>query len=135
MVLPYFLQYKSEFGNKEFMIWGTVSSQSSFCCLYRASPSLAAKNLNLNNTKKKNIKGHINKVNINTYGFPSTNYWKTSQNVFQLHRYIYFCDVLFLFVSFLLYWIEVYIWLLKCPLLKDMPELILLMWISMILHI
>ena len=42
---PYFLQFKSEFGNKEFMIWATVSSQSCFCSLYRASPSLAAKNL------------------------------------------------------------------------------------------
>ena len=28
---PYFLQFKSEFGNKEFMIWATVSSQSCFC--------------------------------------------------------------------------------------------------------
>ena len=28
---------KSEFGNKEFMIWATVSSRSSFCWLYRAS--------------------------------------------------------------------------------------------------
>ena len=27
---PYFLQIKSEFGNKEFMIWATVSSQSCF---------------------------------------------------------------------------------------------------------
>ena len=42
---PYFLQCKSEFGNKEFMIWATVSSQSCFCWLYRASPSLAAKNI------------------------------------------------------------------------------------------
>ena len=42
---PYFLQYKSEFGNKEFMIWATVSSWSCFCWLYRASPSLAAKNI------------------------------------------------------------------------------------------
>ena len=33
------------FGNKEFMIWATVSSQSCFCWLYRASPSLAAKNV------------------------------------------------------------------------------------------
>ena len=41
----YFLQFKSEFGNKEFMIWATVSSQSCFCWLYRASPSLAAKNI------------------------------------------------------------------------------------------
>ena len=32
-------------GNKEFMIWATVSSQSCFCWLYRASPSLAAKNI------------------------------------------------------------------------------------------
>ena len=31
--------------NKEFMIWATVSSQSCFCWLYRASPSLAAKNI------------------------------------------------------------------------------------------
>ena len=37
---PYFLQCKSEFGNKEFMIWATVSSRSCFCWLYRASPSL-----------------------------------------------------------------------------------------------
>ena len=42
---PYFLQFKSEFGNKELMIWATVSSQSCFCWLYRASPSLAAKNI------------------------------------------------------------------------------------------
>ena len=42
---PYFLQFKSEFGNKEFMIWATVSSQPCFCWLYRASPSLAAKNI------------------------------------------------------------------------------------------
>ena len=41
---PYFLQFISEFGNKEFMIWATVSSWS-FCWLYRASPSLAAKNI------------------------------------------------------------------------------------------
>ena len=42
---PYSLQFKSEFGNKEFMIWATVSSRSFFCWLYRASPSLAAKNI------------------------------------------------------------------------------------------
>ena len=42
---PYFLQFKSEFGNKEFMIWVTVSSRSCFCWLYRASPSLAANNI------------------------------------------------------------------------------------------
>ena len=42
---PYFFQFKSEFGNKEFMIWATVSSWSCFCWLYRASPSLAAKNI------------------------------------------------------------------------------------------
>ena len=42
---PYFLQFQSEFGNKEFMIWATLSSQSCFCWLYRASPSLAAKNM------------------------------------------------------------------------------------------
>ena len=40
-----FLQFKSDFGNKEFMIWATVSSWSCFCWLYRASPSLAAKNI------------------------------------------------------------------------------------------
>ena len=28
---PYFLQFKSEFGNKEFMVWATVSSWSCFC--------------------------------------------------------------------------------------------------------
>ena len=42
---PYFLQLRSKFGNKEFMIWATVSSWSCFCWLYRASPSLAAKNI------------------------------------------------------------------------------------------
>ena len=35
---PYFFQFKSEFDN-EFMTWATVSSQSCFCWLYRASPS------------------------------------------------------------------------------------------------
>ena len=44
MVFPT-LQFKSEFGNKEFMIWATVSSRSCFCWLYRASPSLAAQNI------------------------------------------------------------------------------------------
>ena len=42
---PYFLQFKSEFCNKELMIWATFSSWSCFCWLYRASPSLAAKNI------------------------------------------------------------------------------------------
>ena len=42
---PHFLQCKSEFCNKDFMIWAKVSSQSCFCWLYRASPSLAAKNI------------------------------------------------------------------------------------------
>ena len=42
---PYFLQLKSEFGNKEFMIWATVSSWSRFCWLCRDSPSLAEKNI------------------------------------------------------------------------------------------
>ena len=42
---PYCLQFKSEFCNKDFMIWATVSSQSCFCWLCRASPSLAAKNI------------------------------------------------------------------------------------------
>ena len=42
---PYFLQFKSEFGSKEFMIWATVSFSSCFGWLYRASPSLAAKNI------------------------------------------------------------------------------------------
>jgi len=46
---PYFLPFKSEFCNKEFMIWATVSSRSCFCWLYRASSSLAAENIiNLN---------------------------------------------------------------------------------------
>ena len=44
-MVSYCLQYKSEFGNKEFMIWATVSSWFCFCWLYRASPSLAAKNI------------------------------------------------------------------------------------------
>ena len=38
---PCFLQFKSEFGNKEFLIRATVSSWSCFCWLYRASPSLS----------------------------------------------------------------------------------------------
>jgi len=42
---PSFLEFKSEFGNKKFMIWATVSSRSCVCWLYRASPSLAAKNI------------------------------------------------------------------------------------------
>ena len=41
----YFLQFKSEFDNKEFMIWATVSSWFHFCWLYRPSPSLAAKSI------------------------------------------------------------------------------------------
>ena len=41
----HFLLFQSESGNKEFMIWATVSSWSCFCWLYRASPSLAAKNI------------------------------------------------------------------------------------------
>ena len=42
---PYFLQFGPEFCNKEFMISTSVSSQSCLCWLYRASPSLAAKNI------------------------------------------------------------------------------------------
>ena len=42
---PCFCQCKSEFGNKEFMIWATVSSWSCFCWLYKTSPSLATKNI------------------------------------------------------------------------------------------
>ena len=45
LFFPYFLQFKSEFGNKEFMISATVTFWSCFCWLYRASPSLAAKNI------------------------------------------------------------------------------------------
>ena len=41
----YFLQFKSEFCNKEFTILATVSSWYCFCWLYRVSPSLAAKNI------------------------------------------------------------------------------------------
>ena len=41
---PYFLQFKSEFCNKEFMIWATVSSRSCFCWQYKAA-SLTAKNI------------------------------------------------------------------------------------------
>ena len=43
--MAYFLQFKSEFCNKEFMIWTTVSPRFWFRCLYRASPSSAAKNI------------------------------------------------------------------------------------------
>ena len=45
MVSWFSLLSKSEFRNKEFIIWATVSSLSCFCWLYRASPSLAAKNI------------------------------------------------------------------------------------------
>ena len=44
---PYFLQCKSEFVNKEFMIEASVLSQSCFCWLYRASSPLAANIINL----------------------------------------------------------------------------------------
>ena len=40
---PYFHQDRSEFCNKEFMIW--ASSRSCFFWLYRASPPLAIKNI------------------------------------------------------------------------------------------
>ena len=43
VVFPTFFKY--DFGNKEFMIWATVSSWSCFCWLCWASPSLAAKNI------------------------------------------------------------------------------------------
>ena len=44
-VFPYFLQYKSEFFNKQFMICTTDSSLSCFCWLYRQKVSpLAARN-------------------------------------------------------------------------------------------
>ena len=42
---PCFLQLKSEFCNKEFMIWAPVSYWSFFCWLYGASLSSAAKNI------------------------------------------------------------------------------------------
>ena len=42
---PYFLQFQSEFGNKDFMISAIVIFQACFCWLYTASPSLAAKNI------------------------------------------------------------------------------------------
>ena len=42
---PFFLQFKSEFCNKEFMIWAIVNSRSCVCWKYRASPSLAAKDI------------------------------------------------------------------------------------------
>ena len=42
---PHFLQFKSEFGNKVFMSWATVSSRSYFCWQYRAFLSLAVTNI------------------------------------------------------------------------------------------
>ena len=42
---PYFLQFKPELYSKKLMIWVTVSYRSWFCWLFRASPSLAAKNI------------------------------------------------------------------------------------------
>ena len=36
---PYFCQFQSVFSNNKFMVWAKVSFQSSFCWLYRASPS------------------------------------------------------------------------------------------------
>ena len=44
VVFPAFFN-KSEFGNKEFMIWATISSRSCFCWLYKASPSVDAKTI------------------------------------------------------------------------------------------
>ena len=44
-LVVYFLQFDSDFGYKEFVIWATVSSLSCFPWLYRASPSSAAKNI------------------------------------------------------------------------------------------
>ena len=40
-----FLQYKSEFCNKELMIWATVRFRSCLCWLYNVSPSFPAKNI------------------------------------------------------------------------------------------
>ena len=45
VVFLYFIQLNPKFDNTEFMIWATVSSRSCFSWLYRASPSLAAKNI------------------------------------------------------------------------------------------
>ena len=42
---PYFLQFKFEFCNNELIIWAIVNSFSCFCWLYRAFPSLDAKNI------------------------------------------------------------------------------------------
>ena len=42
---PYFLQFKTEFGNKNFMVCATVSFQSCFWWLCRTSPSSAAENI------------------------------------------------------------------------------------------
>ena len=44
MVFPTFFNL-SEFCDKQFMIWATISSRSCFCWLFRASSSLAAKNI------------------------------------------------------------------------------------------
>ena len=46
----YSIQFKSEFGNKEFMILATVSSRSCFCWLCRAFPSVFADCIELYNT-------------------------------------------------------------------------------------
>ena len=45
LLVIFFLQFKSEFCNKEFMIWATVSPWYCFRWLYRASSSLAANNI------------------------------------------------------------------------------------------
>ena len=44
-VFPYFLQFKSEFCNKEFMIWASVSPKSCVCWIYSVYPSLATNNI------------------------------------------------------------------------------------------
>ena len=44
VVFPIFFNFSLILA-KEFMIWATISSQSCFCWLFRASPSLAAKNI------------------------------------------------------------------------------------------
>ena len=41
----HFLQFKSEFCNKGFLIWASIKSLSCVCWLYRASPSSATKNI------------------------------------------------------------------------------------------
>ena len=75
---PYFLKFKSEFCNKELMIWAIISCRSCFYWLYRASPSLPAKNI------MNQIFSYLSDINTPSIQLQATNTisfrWKCSEN-------------------------------------------------------